>query len=122
MRVELTLESTPKAPAEARRALAPLGHEIAYDRLVDVQTVVSELVTNGVKFGPGRPIDVRVWIEEGDGVRGEVHDHGRGDVRARSLADPAAGEGGLGLRIVDRITEDWGTGLGRSDVWFRVAI
>lgn len=120
--MELTLQATPRAPAEARRALAALGRDIPYDRLVDVQTLVSELVTNGVKYGPGDRIGVRVWIEEGDGVVGEVTDGGLGAVRARPPEDPAAGEGGLGLRIVDKIASEWGTRGGRSDVWFRVSL
>jgi len=117
-RVELTLEPTPRAPASARRALAQLGHKIPERALTDVQTVVSELVTNGVKYGPGEPIDVRVWIEEGDGVCGEVADHGEGKPSERAEMDP--GRGGFGLRIVDGIAEEWGTAGRGSDVWFRV--
>jgi anti-sigma regulatory factor (Ser/Thr protein kinase) len=122
MRVDATLESTPTAPAEARRALAPLGRELPPDRLSDVQTVVSELVTNGVKYGPGRPIDVRVWLDDEIAVLGEVADHGQEDVRPPVPGDAAAGRGGLGLTIVDQIAESWGTRQGRSPVWFRVAL
>jgi signal transduction histidine kinase len=119
-RVELTLEPTPQAPATARRALAPLGRRVPEHVLGDVQTVVSELVTNGVKYGPGEPIDVRVWVERGDGVVGQVADHGQGAVREKAASDPA--RGGLGLRIVEGIAEEWGTAERGSDVWFRVGI
>ena len=119
-RVELTLEPTPRAPATARRELSRLGVRLPEDVLADVQTLVSELVTNGVRYGPGEPIDVRVWIEEDDGVCGEVADHGEGEPRERAAGDPATG--GLGLRIVDGIAEEWGTAGHGSDVWFRVGV
>jgi anti-sigma regulatory factor (Ser/Thr protein kinase) len=122
MRVDLALESSPAAPAEARRALAALGRRIPYDRLADVQTIVSELVSNGVKYGPGHGIDVHVWLDDCTAVEGWVEDHGRGSLEARALADPGAGQGGLGLRIIDRIADAWGTREGSSDVWFRLAI
>ena len=120
LRVDLALESSPAAPGEARRALVPLGRRLPDDRLADIQTIVSELVANGVKYGPGEGIDVHVWLDEGSTVEGWVEDHGRGSVEERALADPGAGQGGLGLRIIDRIADDWGTREGSSDVWFRV--
>ena len=121
MRVDATLEPTPAAPAKARRALAPLERELPPDRLSDLRMVVTELVTNGVKYGPGRPIDVRVWIDDGVAVQGEVADHGRADLRP-AAGDPDAARGGFGLRIVDAVAESWGTRGGRSPVWFRVAL
>ncbi|HKG35928.1 MAG TPA: ATP-binding protein [Solirubrobacterales bacterium] len=122
MRVDLALESSPGAPAQARRALVALDRCIPYDRLADVQTIVTELVTNGVKYGPGEPIDVHVWLDDGDAVEGWVGDHGAGSVEARADTDPGAGQGGLGLRIIDRIADAWGTREGSSDVWFRLAL
>ena len=61
------------APAQARAALEVFDQILAPDVLEDLQLVVSELVTNSVKFGPRRPITLALSI--GDGR----HRPGRGD-------------------------------------------
>jgi signal transduction histidine kinase len=77
--------------------------------------VVVNLLTNAQAHG-APPIEVRAWQDD-DGIGLEVRDHGRGvDPRfvpylfdAFSRADPSRGTGaGLGLRIVERLTEDAG--------------
>jgi anti-sigma regulatory factor (Ser/Thr protein kinase) len=82
--------------------------------------VVTELVTNSLCHGPGKPIQVRIEIA-GDGVvRGEVEDQGDGRVAIRKNTDGGAG-GGLGLRIVDRFTDRWGVYEGSTHVWFEIS-
>jgi hypothetical protein len=112
-----TLEPTPEAPAEARRAVAPLRPRIAPERLHDLQTVVTELVTNGVRYGPGRPMALQVWVDEERRVCGEVTEAGGGPWRGHPEALPP-GEGGLGLEIVETLTEEWGAA--GSLAWFRL--
>jgi anti-sigma regulatory factor (Ser/Thr protein kinase) len=87
----LTLERTSDAPREARRQvrnLAPPG------RVDDAMLLVSELVTNAVKYGPEEQIRLIV-SDDGARTRFTVHDAGLGPLqRGRPLARrarPAAG-------------------------------
>jgi anti-sigma regulatory factor (Ser/Thr protein kinase) len=84
--------------------------------------VLSELVTNAVKYGTGQGQDVlRIVIEaEGESLRVEIE-------QPRPATDLKAGEprldaqdfGGLGLYIVDELADDWGTEPGPPGrVWF----
>src|SRR5262249_28735908 len=67
------------APAQARAALEVFDQILSPAVLEDLQLVVSELVTNSVKFGPKRPITLALSIG-GDGlVKGEVIDQGDGE-------------------------------------------
>src|SRR4051794_31383999 len=68
-----------EAPAQARAALEVFDQILAPDVLEDLQLVVSELITNSVKFGPARSITLALSIT-GDGtVKGEVVDQGDGE-------------------------------------------
>ena len=82
-------------------------------------TIVTELVTNSVKYGPGGPIHLRVKISEDGAVLGRVEDGGRGRVALREGVNPA--EGGIGLRLVDVFSDRWGVEEGTSNVWFELA-
>lgn len=81
-------------------------------------TVVSELVTNSVLHGPGRPIRLTVTAEPDGSVRGEVEDEGKGEVAIREIEDERPG--GMGLRIVKALTERWGVYDGSTHVWFEL--
>jgi anti-sigma regulatory factor (Ser/Thr protein kinase) len=48
----LSLERTSDAPREARGRVRHLQHLIGPDRIDDATLLVSELVTNAVKYGP----------------------------------------------------------------------
>ncbi|MGW7263357.1 SpoIIE family protein phosphatase [Streptomyces sp. NPDC054842] len=85
----------------------------------DVPLLVSELVTNAVRFASG-PLTVRL-IRSGHGLLCEVGDTGNGRPRLRrgDLLD----DGGRGLQIVHRLTTRWGvrwTDTGKV-VWAEVA-
>ena len=54
-------------------------------------TIVSELVANSVKHGPGGPIHVNVNVSEDGAVLGRVEDGGRGRVAVREGVNPAEG-------------------------------
>lgn len=119
LRVSLSLASRDEAPAEARRALEPLAPALTPRAYADLRFVVSELVGNSVKHAPGRSIDL--WVERNDQgkIEGAVADHGNANIAIREQADPLTG--GLGMRIVDALTERWRADSRNSRVWFQIA-
>ena len=112
---EYRLSPDPRSVGQARRhvrySLGPYADPEALDR---IQLVVSELVTNAVKHGPGEPISLRLIREPDGGISGEVIDQGNGIVAIR-----VQDIGGLGLPIVDALTTAWGVYPGSTRVWFR---
>ncbi|EGX58452.1 hypothetical protein SZN_17812 [Streptomyces zinciresistens K42] len=94
------------APARARGQVDALLRRwrIREDTRDTVLLLVSELVTNAVRFAAG-PVTVRL-IRAGDGLLCEVGDTGNGRPRLRRgdlLAD-----GGRGMSVVHRLTTRWG--------------
>ncbi|MET7441896.1 SpoIIE family protein phosphatase [Streptomyces sp. NPDC004082] len=109
------------APARARAHVSTLLRQwrARNDVRDDVALMVSELVTNAVRFASG-PVTVRL-IRAGHGLLCEVGDTGNGRPRLRrgDLLD----DGGRGLQIVHRLTTRWGvrwTDTGKV-VWAEVA-
>jgi anti-sigma regulatory factor (Ser/Thr protein kinase) len=86
--------------------------------LADVELVVSELVTNAVRHGPGAVITLRLVTEPDGAISGEVVDQGDGVVAIRSH-EAGQTEGGMGLPIIDALTDAWGVYPGSTHVWFR---
>ena len=103
----LRLSAEPSAAAQARDALAAFAETMPAEALADLRLVVTELVTNSVKYGPGGPIVVSVKRGSDGAVSGEVLDGGRAGVRMRRSPNPAGG--GLGLQIVDARGERLGS-------------
>src|SRR3954447_8231704 len=108
-------DSVADARWHVRRALAS---QTDPGTLGDVELVVSELVTNALRHGPGKLIPLRL-ASEGASIRGEVVDNGDGVVAIRDEARGPA-DGGMGLRIVDELTSEWGVHPGPTQVWFRI--
>ncbi|MEU3937605.1 SpoIIE family protein phosphatase [Streptomyces sp. NPDC029044] len=109
------------APARAREHVSALLRQwrTRDDTRQSAMLLVSELVTNAVRFSTG-PITVRL-IRAGHGLLCEVGDTGNGRPRLRraDLLD----DGGRGLSIVHRLTTRWGvrwTDTGKV-VWAEVA-
>ncbi|MGA5206442.1 SpoIIE family protein phosphatase [Streptomyces variegatus] len=109
------------APARARVQVAALLAQwrIRDDTRHDALLLVSELVTNAVRYATG-PVTVRL-IRAGHGLLCEVGDTGNGRPRLRraGLLD----DGGRGLSIVHRLTTRWGvrwTDTGKV-VWAEVS-
>jgi anti-sigma regulatory factor (Ser/Thr protein kinase) len=104
---------------EARRHVrAALSAHTDTDTLERTELVVSELVTNSVRYGPGQRITLRLSTRNDGGVVGAVEDQGQGVVAIRKQEVGAIG--GLGLRVVDSLTSGWGVDPGTTHVWFRV--
>jgi two-component sensor histidine kinase len=119
MELKLELESARGASAQARDELRILEDRLGGRTLADLLLVVTELISNSVKFGPGVPIDLGLEICDDGSVAGLVADHGSGLVAMREID---SGEpGGFGLQIVDRIASSWGVRARTTDVWFELA-
>ena len=126
-RLDRTIESSSRAPAEARRAVEELGDELDLKDsadvalLRDVQLLVSELVTNSVRHSQStEPIRLRAWTLAG-GLRLEVADGGFG-FEAGGTPVPDSAESGRGLLILDSLTDRWGVSRdGHTRVWFEIS-
>jgi anti-sigma regulatory factor (Ser/Thr protein kinase) len=124
---EYLLAPHPSSIAEARRHVRyALDDHTDSDTIDRVELVVSELVTNAVRHGPGETISLRLVATPGGGVTGEVVDQGAGhaaigeqDVTDDGLDDGVLAVSGRGLLIVDRLASDWGVEPGSTHVWFR---
>ena len=113
------LERTSDAPREARGRVRQLRDVFGPDRVDDATLLVSELVTNAVKYGPEHEAIKLIVASGGDRARVTVHDLGAGSVpEMRRQDDP--GPGGHGLRLVDAIADRWGVERGSTRVWFEL--
>ena len=85
-----------------------------------MQLVVSELVTNSVKFGPKRPITLALSLATAGVVKGEVIDQGDGEHAKIEMTPEPDLEGGWGLHLVDQVAARWGVTEGSTHVWFEI--
>jgi anti-sigma regulatory factor (Ser/Thr protein kinase) len=113
----LELERDRDAPARARTMVRGLRLLLGPERTEDATLLVSELVTNAVKYGPDEQIRVIV-DDEGERTRFTVHDAGLGPLPEIRDEDPA--HGGHGLRLVDAVADRWGVERGSTRVWFEL--
>lgn len=86
--------------------------------LDSAQPLVSELVTNGIRYG-APPISVRVDCDGSDGLRVTVSDGGTSGLPTPRQAG-ADEESGRGMTLVDYISTDWGVEAHEEGktVWF----
>jgi anti-sigma regulatory factor (Ser/Thr protein kinase) len=115
------LPATQHAPKRAREAVreAAVDCGVNDDERWRAELIVTELVTNAVRHGPGGPVEIA--IESGGyGFRGEVADPGRGIRKHALTRRRATEEGGRGLFLVDALSDSWGLSEDRSRVWFEV--
>jgi anti-sigma regulatory factor (Ser/Thr protein kinase) len=118
--LSLELEYAPVAAQRAREELrSRLRDELSADCLFDLSVIVSELVTNSFRYGPGEPIQLRIIVNDDGSVRGEIADQGSGEVAIREMGDGGA-SGGFGLRIVDALADRWGVYEDTTNVWFEL--
>jgi anti-sigma regulatory factor (Ser/Thr protein kinase) len=116
LRVELP--RSPEAPGLARAALEDMNGSIDPARLPDVRLLVSELITNSVKYGGEGP--VRLEVSAGpERIRAEIIDQGAG-FTPKVRNDDLDKVGGWGLHLVEHLTDRWGTHEGSTHVWFEM--
>jgi anti-sigma regulatory factor (Ser/Thr protein kinase) len=112
----VSLPRSADAPRQARHLVRDL---VAPERAEDAKLLVSELVTNAVKYGP-EDESIRLIIQaDGAHTRFTVHDLGRGPLPAMRAEDDGA-PGGHGLRLVDTLADRWGVERGSTRVWFEL--
>jgi serine phosphatase RsbU (regulator of sigma subunit)/PAS domain-containing protein/anti-sigma regulatory factor (Ser/Thr protein kinase) len=100
------LEPQPEAVAQARELVARQLHEWDHDELgFTTELVISELVTNAIRYGTGR-VEVRLIRDHNRVLTCEVADASNTQPRLRRAAD--TDEGGRGLFIVAQCTTRWG--------------
>jgi anti-sigma regulatory factor (Ser/Thr protein kinase) len=117
--LKIELPRSERAPALARAALLDLDDPPSDVVLADLRLLVSELVTNSVKYGGDGPVRLEV-SRAGGRVRAEIANGGAcfvPRVRERELEDV----GGWGLHLVERLSERWGAGEHSACVWFEIA-
>ncbi len=108
------------APAQARAALEVFDQILSPEVLEDLQLVVSELVTNSVKFGPKRSITLALSVGSQGVVQGEVIDQGDGEQAKIEMSVEPTIDGGWGLHLVDQVATRWGVREGSTHVWFEI--
>ena len=120
--MRLDLPTDEQAPSRARRLLREAICPVHAASVLDsAQLLVSELVTNGIRYG-APPLSVLVDCDGSAGLRVTVSDGGsRGVPRARQAH--AQEESGRGLALIDYISDAWGIEPPEEGkaVWFSLA-
>jgi anti-sigma regulatory factor (Ser/Thr protein kinase) len=117
--MKLELPREPRSAARARAALGGFEPNLPAERYAAARTLVSELVTNAVKYGGEGPLQLVVTSRPGH-LRAEVIDRGGGFDNVPRDADDLHTPGGWGLRLVERLADDWGMFEGSTHVWFEI--
>ena len=119
MTLSVDISRDPSAPATARRAIDGLSGMVADDLLPDVKLLVSELVTNSVKYGGDGALRLQIDSDGPRKLRAEVIDQGVGFVPV-ARDRPATDVGGWGLHLVQTLSNRWGVHEGSTHVWFEI--
>ena len=119
-KLEAELKRTANVGAQARELLARrYGRSISSETMDELKIVTSELVNNAYVHGAGT-ITLKMDLAP-DTVRVAVIDEGTGEAPG-IREEPKPGEGGLGLRIVDRLATRWGAYEGSTHVWAELPV
>ena len=122
MRRETIVQVDPRAASIARAALDEISSSALRARLDDAKTVISEVLTNAVKYGaPEGRGEIRLVIESDDD---RLHVRVEQSLPALEVSPSASPDGphdgGFGLRIVEALTDAWGVEPGPPGcVWFQ---
>jgi anti-sigma regulatory factor (Ser/Thr protein kinase) len=117
--LDVDIQRDAAAPASARRAVERFGDHLDAAMVPDLKLLVSELMTNAVKYGGHGPVRLLLRSEGPSHVHAEVVDQGTGFVpvaRTRDRETP----GGWGLHMVETLSERWGVREGSTHVWFEI--
>jgi anti-sigma regulatory factor (Ser/Thr protein kinase) len=117
--VHVDIDRDLTAPARARRAVERFGAGLDPTVVPDVKLLVSELISNSVKYGREGDVELILRSEGPEHVHVEVVDQGVGFVPA-ARARPKTEPGGWGLHMVEALTQRWGVREGSTHVWFEI--
>jgi len=117
--VTIDIPRDARAPRQARRAIERLDDRIAPDVVPDLKLLVSELITNSVKYGGEGEVTLKVDCAGPHRLRVEVIDQGAGFVPV-ARDRPATEVGGWGLHLVQTLSDRWGVYEGSTHVWFEI--
>jgi anti-sigma regulatory factor (Ser/Thr protein kinase) len=118
-RMTLELDREEDAPKRARTALGGFRQELSPERYQAARLLLTELVTNAVKYGGDGRLEVKL-SSDGKVFRAEVIDEGSGFVAPERNPSDLDTPGGWGLHLVDSIADRWGTHQGSTHVWFEL--
>jgi anti-sigma regulatory factor (Ser/Thr protein kinase) len=105
MRIAVQLPAIERSAQDARALVRDqLSEKLPAITLYDLLTVVSELVTNAIRYGEG-DVGVNIDITADGRVVGEVQNEGLSPVGRRPIS--RGQQTGLGLHIVDAVAESW---------------
>jgi anti-sigma regulatory factor (Ser/Thr protein kinase) len=116
--LSVELPRSPEAAFLARRALDDLEGTLDPNVLPEVRLLVSELITNSVKYGGDGPVRLEVQASP-ETVRAEIIDQGVGFTPV-TRDDDLDRVGGWGLHLTEQLTSRWGTYAGSTHVWFEI--
>jgi len=117
----VSVPASPAAGTALRRAVRSLEDFFGPGAVHEVELLVTELATNGVKHAVAEPcnritLDARV---EGDCLRVAVTDRG-GGFTPRRRSPRRSEPGGWGLMLVEDIADRWGVEREPTKVWFEL--
>jgi anti-sigma regulatory factor (Ser/Thr protein kinase) len=120
-RLTTDLPRVQTSPSAARATLMDFEHGLPSERLSDAELLLSELVSNAVKYGGEG--DISVIFERDDGrFRTEVVDQGDGFIAPLRGRIDVNTPGGWGLPLVQTLSDRWGAHRGSTHVWFEFAL
>jgi anti-sigma regulatory factor (Ser/Thr protein kinase) len=121
--LKVSVPASAEAGMALRRAVRSLERWLGPQTADDVELLVTELATNGVKHArtsDGNRITLEARIDP-VGLRVEVRDRGQGFVRGGRRREPCE-PGGWGLLLVADIADRWGIEPEpETTVWFEMA-
>lgn len=121
MELRVPVEADPSAVSPARRAIMRQLESWGFDDQVDdTAIIVSELVTNAVRYGRA-PIELRLTTLPST-IRLEVSDGSAALPVGRIAADDEAN--GRGIHLIEQLSDSWGTvttGAGKT-VWAELRV
>jgi anti-sigma regulatory factor (Ser/Thr protein kinase) len=117
--VDIAIRRDPLAPGSARRAVEQFAETLDPSLVPDVKLLVSELITNSVKYGGDGEVHLQMRSDHEGHIRVEVVDQGSGFIPV-ARDRPATEAGGWGLHLVETLTDRWGVHEGSTHVWFEI--
>lgn len=119
MSLDIEFPCDRRAPARARDAVRELGGQLDPQLAADVELLVSELVSNSVKYAGDGAVRLSALSDRPHHVWVEVADEGDGFLAAPRERPPTEA-GGWGLQLVDSMADRWGVRRASTRVWFEI--